>query len=82
MIAVEGGDPDMISLFLISELENHRVDVDFEQLIQCAAMNSHSAEIQLLLSKATIEPTAGSSALLLSAAEGNAEAVQLLLDKG
>lgn len=32
MIAVGGGDPDMISLFLTSELENHLVDVDFEQL--------------------------------------------------
>jgi ankyrin repeat protein len=82
MIAVGGGDPDMISLFLTPELENQLVDVDFEQLIQCAAMNSHSAAIQLLLSKATIEPTAGSSALLFSAAMANAEAVQLLLDKG
>ncbi|KAJ5364610.1 ankyrin repeat-containing domain protein [Penicillium cataractarum] len=82
MNAVKLGDTQMISLFLTPGLKGQPTHVEFEQLIQLAARNGHSAAIRLLLSKTTIDDTVGSSALLSSARCGNREAVRLLLDKG
>jgi ankyrin repeat protein len=58
------------------------MQVNFEQLLQCAVTHGHSAAIRLILSKPSIDPTAGSSALLESVILGNADAVQVLLGSG
>jgi ankyrin repeat protein len=51
MIAVKNGDLEMIDLLLTSGLEKWPMQVNFEQLIQCAATYGHSAAVKLLLSK-------------------------------